>query len=48
MNLDGLLQITNILAIPASAVFYFIRLETRLTKLETRLEDLFIQLEGRR
>lgn len=43
MTLLEILQFSNVLLLPA--VFYIIKLEARLVKLETRLADLLSQLE---
>ena len=43
MTLAEILQFTNILLLPA--VFYIVKLESRLVRLETRLEDLLTKLE---
>lgn len=43
MTFAEILQFSNVLLLPA--VYYIIKLETRLVKLETRLEDLLTQLE---
>lgn len=43
MTLPEILQFSNVLLLPA--VFYIVKLETRLVRLETRLEDLLSKLE---